>query len=125
MTLAKRRPALARSVATVLIATLLTGCTIWEPVPLTPQVLDDATRAGVRVTLIDGTRMTVRQPFVFDDHLVGERFKNGGGLGRVAFRANEIAMIETGELDATGTAGIFVGSVYAFAILVLAFLNNP
>lgn len=128
MKIANPRPPLARSVGTVLIATLLTGCMYWEPAPLTPQVLDDSARTGVRVTLIDGTRVKVREPYVFSDSLIGARYRYGGGFWTVAIVAyplKDIAMIEILEMDGNATASVVVGGIFAIAGLLTALPNSP
>lgn len=125
MTIAKPRPPLLRSVAAVLIATLLTGCMIWEPAPLAPQVIADSTPSVVRVTLLDGDRVEVRKPYIVGDSLIGGRYRYAKGLGRVAFPLNEIAVIETPEIDGNAMASLVVGYIFLLAGLVTAMDNSP
>lgn len=115
MTLAKPRPPLLRSVAIALMATLLAGCMMWEPVPLTPQVIVDSTR-GVRVTLRDGSRVNLRVPYMLRDSLIGSRYERG--LGRVAIPLNEITMVEISEVDGHATASVVVGYIFVIAGLL-------
>ncbi len=121
MTLAKPRPQLARSVATVVIATLLTGCMIWEPASLTPQIIADSTPSVVRVTLLDGSRVNVTEPYILGDSLIGDRYR---GRMRVAFPLNEIAVIETPEIDGNVIASVFVAYIFLIAGLLTSMNNS-
>ena len=123
MTNARPRPALLRSVTTAVMATLLTGCMMWEPAPLTPQVIVDSTR-GVRVTLRDGSRVKLRVPYMFSDSLIGDRYERGLGPWRVAIPLNEITMVETSEVDGHATASVVVGYIFAIAGLRIALTNS-
>ena len=101
---------------------------IWDPAPLTPQVLDDSARSGVRVTLIDGTRVKVREPYVFSDSLIGARYRYRRGFWIatiVAYPLKDIAMIEIPEMDGNATAIVVVGGIFAIAGLLTALPHSP
>jgi hypothetical protein len=70
----KQRPHLVRLTAAVLIATVLHGCTSWHvrPLPLQPAHFSRSVHPGkVRLTLADGSRVTVPSPVIRGDSMFG------------------------------------------------------
>ena len=93
---------------------------MWEPAALTPQIIADSTPSVVRVTLLDGSRVNVTEPYILGDSLVGDRYR---GM-RVAFPLNEIAVIETPGIDGNVIASVFVGYIFLIAGLLTSMNNS-
>ena len=63
---------LARRVIAALLLVLLTACHSWRPTTVSPQqLIPEEQPSLVRVTLIDGETVTVRDPTMRNDSIVG------------------------------------------------------
>jgi hypothetical protein len=104
-----------RITATVLIVLQLQACTNWKPQALAP---DAQLPELVRITLLDGSRVTLEDPSIVGDSLVGtSRFSRGVGLRKVAVHIGEIATVESKEYDGEGTE-LFPTLAFSVVILV-------
>lgn len=69
------KPYPVRVIAIVLLVSVLQACTSWHvrPLPLQPENINPVVRPGnVRLTLTDGSRLTVLRPVIRGDSLFGE-----------------------------------------------------
>lgn len=99
-------------IATVALASILTACVTWKPIPLEPVKLP---RTGpVRATLRSGERVTITSPVLSGDTLWPVRRAGRAGI--------PVAQIRTLEAEQTDATGVVVGVVAlgALALVLIA-----
>jgi len=93
--------------ATIALAGLFVwqvGCTSWTPI----GVSELADHGKVRVTLINGDRESVYDPWVEADSIKGHRH-----IETLAFPVDEVAKLESHSTDEVGTALVVLGGILA------------
>jgi len=112
-----------------MLLALLTGCASWRPTTIgLGQVIEQEQPQQVRVTLADGTRLIVRQPFILGDALAGNtedcRLSTGGGRAECRDGTTPIALLqdvrgtEVRRTNALATAALFLVVLPTVYILV-------
>lgn len=114
-----------RSIAAVLLVAYLPACHHWvRPKDMTPQQYVTAKHPGkVRVTLTDGSRFVLGEPWVSADSIGGrliEPYLGGGDFAWSSPRSSVI-LFEVSKLDAEATAGA-VAVVVGIPLAVLVFV---
>ena len=114
----RTRTPLARRGIAALLLLLLTACYSWQPTTPSPQGWTPEERpSSVRVTLATGGTVTVENPAVRNDSIVGDT-----GLG-VASR--DVGLLEVRRFSVTKTIGLVLGTaagvvVVAVVVFVIA-----
>lgn len=103
---------------------VLLSCHSWSPtkVPAPGRTLE-GNPSQVRVVLMDGTAMVLRNPSLSADTLTGDtRFDVKSGSVRIAIPTTRIKTLEVPRVSGPGTAGLIVAlGIAAFvAFVVLA-----
>ena len=112
----------SRSVSLALVALFvwLTGCTSYSQV----EIGDLPQKGKVRVTLNDGERQSVHDPWVDGDDLRGWRASAGSTStalnrgGDLTFKLERVSSIETVHTSAGKTAALVAGIVVAVAAAI-------
>ncbi len=105
--MSKQTP-LARRVIAAVLMVLLTACYNWEPTAVSPQTLIPAEHpSSVRVTLINGETVTVRDPTVRNDSILGAT-DAGRALTRraVGVASRDVRLLEVQRLSVRKFVGI-------------------
>lgn len=107
--MSKRRPALMRVVAGMLLLPVLSACMSWRAHEVRPEqvILENRPRM-VRITLADSSQVLVRDPRVSGSVLVGTDLSE---LIPLNFPLDLIARLETQEIEAGKTvlAAVAIG----------------
>jgi len=112
------RDSLARRPIAALLLVLLTGCQVWQPAIADPATLIPVEEPGsVRVTLLDGARLTVRDPIMRNDSIVATLF--GGG----AAAASDVRLLEVQRFSAKKTIGFVIAGVVLAAAWTQALIG--
>lgn len=99
--------------ALLLVVPLLAGCHSWRPTTVAPQeVIAEQRPRTVRVTLSDGSLVTMSDPMVVVDSIVGS---TDSGTARIP--AADVRALEVERLSATRTLALVVG--YASTIVTV------
>ncbi len=90
------RSLLARRFIAALLMVLLTACHSWRPTTVSPQQLIPEERPSrVRVTLTDGETVTVKDPTMRNDSIVGVRDADGALMGSpVGVASRDVRLVE-------------------------------
>ena len=108
---------LMRSIALILAVTQLVGCYKWKPTLLAPEALvQGGSPERLRVTLHDGSEVTLNKPIIVGDSLLGT-YGETGRLRRNGVALNQIVVVEVGTLDKAQT-GLWV----AWSVLTAVFV---
>ncbi len=90
---------LARRVIAALLLVLLTACHSWQPTTVSPQGWTPEERpSSVRVTLVTGETVTIENPTVRNDSIVGA---TDASVAAVASR--DVRLLEVRRSDPRGT----------------------
>ena len=104
------RNPLARRVIAALLLVLLTACHSWRPTTVSPQTLiPDEQPSSVRATLTSGQVITVRDPTMRNDSIVG-------AMMRVASR--DVRLLEVRWFNALKTVGLVLGTAVGVAAVL-------
>ena len=115
---------LTRAVALVAAAALLHGCTVWRAEPLLPSTFGAGAQRGlVRVTLPDGNRLSLRNPVILGDSLIGQPADGKDPNGRVAVALADVRMTEVSHIDGNKTVSVVFG-VGAMVLLIAALASS-
>lgn len=100
------RDSLARRPIAALLLALLTGCQVWQPAIADPATLIPVERPGsVRVTLLDGAMLTVKNPIMRNDSIAPT------AIGGVAVATSDIRSFEVRRFSAKKTIGFIIAGV--------------
>ena len=101
---------LARRVIAALLLVLLTACHSWRPTTVSPQqLIPEEQPSLVRVTLIDGETVTVRDPTMRNDSIVGVTDAVGALTRRgVGVASRDVCLLEVRRLSPFRTVGVVV-----------------
>jgi hypothetical protein len=115
-----------RSVASVLLATLLGGCTSWRVETPSPAALGgNGHPAEIRVEYSDGRSEVLYQPEVRGDSLIGKSRESVRQADR-AVALVDVRRIATRHINAAGTAGLLLGVGAVIGIIVgLSSIQGP
>lgn len=111
------RDSLARRPIAALLLALLTGCQVWQPAIADPATLIPVERPrSVRVTLLDGAMLTVRDPIMRNDSIVPTE------TGGAAVAASDIRLFEVQRFSAKKTivfiiAGVVLAATWTRAVV--------
>ena len=96
-----RKPPLARRFIAALLMVLLTACHSWRPTTVSPQQLIPEERPShVRVTLTDGETVTVKDPTMRNDSIVGVTDAVGALMTRpVGVASRDVRLLEVRRLS--------------------------
>ena len=109
-----RTPLVQRVIAALLMV-MLTACQSWRPATFSPrQLLPEDQPSSLRVTLMNGETVTVRDPIMRNDSIVGA---TDTGLG-VASRDVRLLEVQRLEVGRTIVSGLFLGLVTAFFVTI-------
>ena len=112
---------LTRRVIAALLLVLLTACHSWQPTTVSPQGWTAEERpSSVRATLMNGETVTVENPSVRNDSIVGDT-----GLG-VALR--DVRLLEVRRFHPGQTLGLGVfltGAALITSIIVFCAASDP
>ena len=99
----RTRNPLARRVMAALLLVLLTACHSWRPTTVSPQQLIPEERPSrVRVTLTDGETVTVKDPTMRNDSIVGVTDAVGALMTRpVGVASQDVRLLEVRRLSVT------------------------
>ena len=106
-----RRTPLARRVISALLLVLLTACHSWRPTTVSPQQLIPEERPSrVRVTLMDGETVTVEDPTMRNDSIVGAT-DAGRALTRrgVEVASRDVRLLEVRRFSVTKNVVLGLG----------------
>ena len=104
--MSKQTP-LARRVVAALLLVLLTACHSWRPTTVSPQTLIPEEQPSlVRVTLIDGETVTVRDPTMRNNSIVGVTDAVGALTTRgVGVASRDVRLLEVQRFSPFRTVG--------------------
>ncbi len=112
------RNPLARRVIAALLLVLLTACHSWQPTTVSPQGWTPEERpSSVRVTLATGETVTVENPTVRNDSIVGVTDASVGVASRDV-RSLEVRRFSVGKTIELGL-GIAAGLAAVAAVVIL------
>ena len=99
-------------IAALLLAVHLTGCHSWHTATMSPaEVITDEQPSTVRVTLTDGTRLTVDDPTIQNDTI-------GGVVALSDVRTIEVRRFSIGK-----TVGLVPGTPVVGIVSLLAYVS--
>ena len=99
-------------IATLLLAVHLTGCNSWHTPTISPaEVIADEKPSEVRVTLKDGTRLTLDDPTI-----------RGDSIGTVA-ALSDVRTIEVRRFSIGKTVGLVLGAPVVGIVSLLAYFS--
>ena len=119
------RTPLARRVIAAMLMVLLTACQTWRPTTVSPQQLIAEERpSSVRVTLTNGEAVTVRDPTMRNDSIVGVTENDRGPrYSPVGMASREVRLLEVRHFSVgktIGLAGLAVATIGLVVYVVLA-----
>ena len=111
--MSKQTP-LARRVIAAFLLVLLTACHSWRPTTVSPQTLIPEEQPSlVRVTLIDGETVTVRDPTMRNDSIVGVTDAVGALMTRgVGVASRDVRLLEVRRLSVTKNIVLAVSLIW-------------
>ncbi len=114
------RTPLARRVIAALLMVLLTACQTWRPTTVSPQQLIPEERpSSVRVTLTNGEAVTVRDPTMRNDSIVGVTENDRGPrYSPVGVASRDVRLFEVRHFSVGKTLG-FAGLAVSLIGLVV------
>ena len=98
-----RKPPLARRFIAALLLVLVTACHSWRPTTVSPQQqIPEERPSRVRVTLTDGETVTVKDPTMRNDSIVGVTDAVGALMTRpVGVASRDVRLLEVRRLSVT------------------------
>ncbi len=105
------RTPLARRVIAALLLVLLTACQSWRPTTVSPQqLISEEMPSLVRVTLTNGETVTVTEPTIRNDSIVGVTEPVGAltRSGAVGVAARDVHVLEMRGFSVTKTIALAV-----------------
>ena len=116
-----RKPPLARRFIAALLMVLLTACHSWRPTTVSPQrLIAEDQPSSVRVTLMDYETVTIDDPTMRNDSIVGAT-DDGRALTRraVEVASRDVRSLEVRRLSVTKNIVLAVSLIWLTAVLVL------
>jgi len=98
-----------RSVASVVVAALLSGCTSWRvETPPPAALVGNGHPAEIRVEYSDGRSEVLYQPEVRGDSLIGKSSESARRVDRTV-ALTDVRRVATRHINAAGTTALLVG----------------
>ena len=116
-----RKPPLARQFIAALLMVLLTACHSWRFTSVSPQrLIAEDQPSSVRVTLMDYETVTIDDPTMRNDSIVGAT-DDGRALTRraVEVASRDVRSLEVRRLSVTKNIVLAVSLIWLTAVLVL------
>ena len=115
-----RKPPLARRFIAALLMVLLTACHSWRPTTVSPQqLIPEEQPSLVRVTLIDGETVTVRDPTMRNDSIVGVRDADEALMtSPVGVASRDVRLLEVRRLSVTKNIVLAVPLILVAAAII-------
>ena len=115
-----------RSVASVVVAALLSGCTSWRvETPSPAEIVGNGHPKAIRVEQRDGRSETWYHPEVRGDSLIGRSTWDARAADR-AVALVDVRRIATRHVNAAGTTGLLLGIGAVVGIIVgLSSIQGP
>ena len=116
-----RKPPLARQFIAALLMVLLTACHSWRFTSVSPQrLIAEDQPSSVRVTLMDDETVTIDDPTMRNDSIVGAT-DDGRALTRraVEVASRDVRSLEVRRLSVTKNIVLAVSLIWLTAVLVL------
>ncbi len=109
------RTPLARRVIAALLLVLLTACYSWQPTTVSPQqLIPEEQSSSVRATLTSGRTITVENPTMRNDSIVGATDTGVAGVASRDVRSLEVWRFSVGK-----TIGLVLGTAAAAAAVTV------
>ena len=109
------RTPLTRRVIAALLMVMLTACQSWRPATFSPrQLLPEDQPSSLRVTLMNGETVTVRDPIMRNDSIVGAT--DDADVAAVASQDVRLLEVQRLEVGRTIVSGLLLGVVTALAV---------
>ena len=104
------RSLLARRFIAALLMVLLTACHSWRPTSVSPQrLIAEDQPSSVRVTLMDDETVTIDDPTMRNDSIVGVRDADGALMSSpVGVASRDVRLLEVRRLSVTKNIVLFV-----------------
>lgn len=100
----RTRTPLTRRFIAALLMVLLTACHSWRPTTVSPQgLIAEDEPSSVRVTLTDGETVTVRNPTMRNDSIVGATDAD------VGVASQDVRLLEVRHFSVGKTVGLVLG----------------
>ena len=113
----RTRTPLARRVIAALLMVLLTACHSWEPTTISPQqLIPEDQPSSVRVTLLNGETVTVGNPTMRSDSIVGAT----GDADVAAVASRDVRLLEVLRFNAAKTFTLAVPLALVAAGMIVA-----
>ena len=113
-----RKPPLARRIIAALLMVLLTACHSWRPTTVSPQrLIAEDQPSSVRVTVMDDETVTIDDPTMRNDSIVGVT-DAGVGVASRDVRSLEVRRFSVGKTIELGL-GIAAGLAAVAAVVIL------
>ncbi len=116
-----RIPPARRSIAALLLA-LLAGCQSWHATTVNPRtLLPEEQPSYVRLTLTDGTIVTIKNPIVRNDSIVSAEAAEAAQLGGLRSESVALGDVQSVEVErfstakTIGLAVVIVGGIFGWA----------
>ncbi len=112
-----RTPLTRRVIATLLLV-LLTACHSWRPTTVSPQqLIREEQPSPVRFTLTIGETVTIKDPTMRNDSIVGVTDAVGvlTRSGAVGVASRDVRLLEVQHFSVTKTVGLVLGTAVGLA----------
>ena len=114
----RKQTPLPRRVIGALLMVLLTGCQTWRPTAYSPQTLIPVEQpSSVRVTLMNGETITVRDPWMRNDSILGNSDAGPVTVAARDVRSLEVQRSSSGKSIGVGLLVAGVGAVIGAVIV--------
>ena len=117
----RMRTPLARRVIAALLLVLLTACQSWQPTTVSPQqLIPEEQPSPVRVTLTNGETVTIKDPTMRNDSIVGVTDADGAlRTSAVGVALRDVRLLEVQHFSVTKTVGLVFGTAVGLAAVVI------
>ena len=111
---------LARRVIAALLLVLLTACHSWRPTPVSPQqLIPEEQPSPVRVTLTNGATLTIKDPTMRNDSIVGVTDADGAlRTSAVGVASRDVRLLEVRRLSVTKNIVLAVPLILVAAAII-------
>jgi hypothetical protein len=105
--------------AALLLVMSTVGCYSWRPVSVGPSALINETRPrDVRVTLTDGTVVTMQNPMLMSDTIVGAT--RTGSVRAPTWELQRLEVLRFSVTRTTALVGLHVGAIVGIVAAIIA-----
>ena len=118
------RTPLARRVVAALLLVLVTACHSWQPTSVSPQrLIPEDQPSSVRVTLMNGETVTVKNATLRNDSIVGATDAGGAAVASRDVRLFEVQRFSVGKTIGLGV--LLTGLAFGVFVAVLCAASGP